>query len=51
VLSGGGVVLVCGAISLQHDIESILETALEQAGSKTIGELKSNGQFLTDCYE
>lgn len=51
VLSGGGVVLVCGAIVLQHDIESILETALKQAGGKAIGELKTNGQFLTDCYE
>ena len=49
-LAAGGTIMVCGALQMQHDIEIILEGALEEEKLGNLQDFKNRGQFLTDCY-
>ncbi|MBJ2125996.1 PepSY domain-containing protein [Flavobacterium sp. IB48] len=46
----GGVVMICGSLAMQKDVESILNELCLSKGLKTLEEYKANKQFLTDCY-
>lgn len=49
-LQNKGIIMVCGALAMQHDIEKILEKICQEHLNKSFEEFKANGQFLTDCY-
>ncbi|STD52935.1 PepSY domain-containing protein [Empedobacter falsenii] len=49
-LQNGGILMICGALTMQHDVEKVLEEICQQHLKKSFEEFKTNGQFLTDCY-
>ncbi|TGN29396.1 PepSY domain-containing protein [Empedobacter tilapiae] len=49
-LQNGGILMICGALIMQHDVEKVLEQICQQHLKKSFEEFKTNGQFLTDCY-
>ncbi|MDM1548051.1 PepSY domain-containing protein [Empedobacter falsenii] len=49
-LQNGGILMICGALTMQHDVEKVLEQICQQHLNKSFEEFKTNGQFLTDCY-
>ena len=49
-LQNKGVIMVCGALAMQHDIEKVLEEICQENLKKSFSEFKNNDQFLTDCY-
>ncbi|WP_312556387.1 PepSY domain-containing protein [Empedobacter brevis] len=49
-LQNKGVIMVCGALAMQHDVEKVLEKICQEQLNKSFEEFKRNGQFLTDCY-
>ncbi|WP_166334328.1 PepSY domain-containing protein [Sphingobacterium chungjuense] len=50
LLRNGGVIMICGALQMQRDVEAILETILANAGANNLEYYRSKGQLLTDCY-
>ena len=49
-LQNGGILMICGALTMQHDVEKVLEQICQQHLKKSFEEFKTNGQILTDCY-
>lgn len=49
-LQNGGILMICGALKMQHDVEKVLEQICQEHLNKSFEEFKTNGQFLTDCY-
>ena len=49
-LQNGAIIMICGALAMQNDVEKVLETICQEHLRKSFEEFKSNGQFLTDCY-
>lgn len=50
ILQQNGVIMICGALAMQHDIEKVLEEICQTHLNQSFDHFKSNGQFLTDCY-
>ncbi|AWK06395.1 FAD-binding oxidoreductase [Flavobacterium crocinum] len=50
LLKSGGVIMICGSLAMQKDVEVILNELCLSNGTKTLEEYKENGQLLTDCY-
>ncbi|MFB9075833.1 PepSY domain-containing protein [Flavobacterium procerum] len=50
LLQEGGVIMICGSVQMQLDVENILDELCLTSNSKNITEYKRNGQLLTDCY-
>ncbi|QBN20095.1 PepSY domain-containing protein [Flavobacterium nackdongense] len=50
LLKQGGVVMICGSLAMQKDVESVLEQLCLGRTTFTISDYKANGQILTDCY-
>ncbi|SNR43986.1 PepSY domain-containing protein [Flavobacterium sp. ov086] len=50
LLQQGGVIMICGSLAMQKDVESILDSLCLAKKTKSISEYKENGQVLTDCY-
>jgi sulfite reductase (NADPH) flavoprotein alpha-component len=50
LLQQGGVIMICGSLAMQKDVESILDNLCLEKKIKSISEYKENGQVLTDCY-
>ncbi|MCL8000595.1 hypothetical protein M8994_20605, partial [Brucella sp. 21LCYQ03] len=50
LLRDGGVIMICGALQMQRDVEVILEAILHYAGLANLEHYRSKGQLLTDCY-
>lgn len=50
LLKQGGVVMICGSLAMQKDVESILNELCLASTTKAIADYKVNGQLLTDCY-
>ncbi|CAM3388746.1 PepSY domain-containing protein [Flavobacterium chungbukense] len=50
LLKRGGVIMICGSLAMQQDVEAILSELLAEKGLKTLLEYKADKQFLTDCY-
>lgn len=46
----GSIVMVCGALAMQHDVETVLETICKIHLNTSFETFKAKGQFLTDCY-
>ena len=50
LLQQDGVIMICGSIAMQTDVETILDELFLKNGIKSISYYKNNGQLLTDCY-
>ena len=50
LLAQGGVILICGSLAMQKDVEAVLDALCTTKTGKTIFDYKTNGQVLTDCY-
>jgi sulfite reductase (NADPH) flavoprotein alpha-component len=49
-LSRGGVLMLCGSLSMQHDVIEWLETVCQEKNGQSISHYQSHGQVLMDCY-
>lgn len=49
LLKSNGVVMICGALKMQKDVESVLTCICEKDGFD-FQTFKANGQILADCY-
>ncbi|KOS07582.1 FAD-binding oxidoreductase [Flavobacterium akiainvivens] len=49
-LEAGGIIMLCGAIAMQQDVETVLETILASQNKQPLSHYKENGQLLADCY-
>lgn len=50
LLKQGGVIMICGSLAMQKDVEIILNELCLKNDTKSLSEYKENGQLLTDCY-
>jgi sulfite reductase (NADPH) flavoprotein alpha-component len=50
LLKEGGVIMICGSLAMQKDVEAILDKLCLERKIKSILDYKDNGQLLTDCY-
>lgn len=50
VLSGGGVLMICGSVSMQKDVLAVLEALCKHKDGSDVIRYQDNGQILTDCY-
>jgi sulfite reductase (NADPH) flavoprotein alpha-component len=50
LLANDGVIMICGAIKMQFDVENILDAICLEKNNKTLSDYKEKGQILSDCY-
>ncbi|MBG6186019.1 PepSY domain-containing protein [Flavobacterium sp. CAN_S2] len=50
LLTQGGVVMICGSLAMQKDVEAVLDILCLDKTGKGIADYKTKGQVLTDCY-
>jgi sulfite reductase (NADPH) flavoprotein alpha-component len=50
LLQQDGVIMICGSLAMQTDVEKILDELFLKNGIKSLSYYKNNGQLLTDCY-
>lgn len=49
-LENGGVIMICGSLHMQRDVEQVLEGIAPSQKGKTLQYYKDKNQILTDCY-
>jgi sulfite reductase (NADPH) flavoprotein alpha-component len=50
LLTQGGVIMICGSLAMQKDVEAVLDELCLARATMGIADYKANGQVLTDCY-
>lgn len=50
LLAHGGIVMICGSLAMQKDVESILDELCLAKTTTGIADYKARKQILTDCY-
>ena len=50
LLKQGGIVMICGSLAMQQDVESVLDSLFLENTNNNISDYMANGQILTDCY-
>lgn len=50
LLKNKGVIMICGSLVMQRDVEKLLGELLFASGSAPLDTFKANQQILTDCY-
>ncbi|MFD2966107.1 PepSY domain-containing protein [Sphingobacterium bambusae] len=50
LLRGQGVLMICGALAMQKDVEDLIDQVISVRGGQSLAHYKENGQVLTDCY-
>lgn len=50
LLQQNGVIMICGSLAMQKDVETILDELCLVNEIKGLSHYKHNGQLLTDCY-
>lgn len=50
LLHQGGVIMICGSLAMQKDVEAILDKLCTEKKTNNIAHYRENGQLLTDCY-
>ena len=50
LLQQDGVIMICGSLAMQKDVETILDELCLVNSIKNLHDYKKNGQILTDCY-
>lgn len=49
-LKGGGVLMLCGSLSMQKDVLNVLENICNSHTGRELSYYQSHGQILMDCY-
>lgn len=49
-LDQGQIIMICGGLSMQKEVEKVLDTYLKKISPYTLEHFKTKGQFKTDCY-
>ena len=49
-IKNNGVIMICGSLSMQHDVLDILEEISSKNLNQSLSEFENNGQLLLDCY-
>ncbi|RYG20138.1 MAG: FAD-binding oxidoreductase [Chitinophagaceae bacterium] len=49
-LAKGTVVMICGALQMQQDVERTIDTICMEINQQPLAYYKKQGQILTDCY-
>ncbi len=50
LLKQGGVIMICGSLPMQHDVEKVLEEILEGEAEASLQYYKEHHQIRADCY-
>ena len=50
LLKNGGVIMICGALAMQFDVEKVLDGICLSINNTPLATYKTQGQLLTDCY-
>jgi sulfite reductase (NADPH) flavoprotein alpha-component len=50
LLKDGAVVMICGSLLMQQDVEKVLNSICEELNGNSLSYYKQNGQLLSDCY-
>jgi sulfite reductase (NADPH) flavoprotein alpha-component len=50
LLNEEGVIMICGALQMQKDVETVLDEIVTAHNGKSLSYYKENNQILTDCY-
>lgn len=50
LLLNGGIVMICGALQMQKNVETVLNNIVIEHNGKPLSYYKENNQILTDCY-
>jgi sulfite reductase (NADPH) flavoprotein alpha-component len=50
LLQQGGVIMICGTLAMQKDVETILDELCLVNSIKNLHDYKKNEQILIDCY-
>jgi sulfite reductase (NADPH) flavoprotein alpha-component len=50
VLGTGGVIMICGSLSMQKDVMDLLEIICREQLNQPVSFYQSHGQVLMDCY-
>ncbi len=50
LLKNKGVIMICGSLAMQKDVEMILNTLCLEKNGNELSHYKNRGQILTDCY-
>ncbi|WP_069658737.1 PepSY domain-containing protein [Arcticibacter eurypsychrophilus] len=50
ILGKGGVMMICGSLSMQKDVMELLETICQTRTNKSLSFYQSHDQIRTDCY-
>lgn len=49
-LNNGAVIMICGSLTMQNDVEKVLQKICSTHSDFSFETFKNKGQFLTDCY-
>ena len=50
LLANGGVIMICGALKMQFDVENVLDAICLAKNNTILSDYTAKGQILTDCY-
>ncbi|MEP6931704.1 MAG: PepSY domain-containing protein [Flavobacterium sp.] len=50
LLNKGGTVMICGSLTMQQDVEKVLDAICIQKNGKDLAHYKTKKQVLADCY-
>lgn len=50
LLEKKGIIMICGSLNMQKDVEKVLEELSLAKNNKSLDHYKENNQILTDCY-
>lgn len=50
LLANNGVIMICGSLRMQKDVEAVLEELSMAKNQKSLSYYKEKNQILTDCY-
>lgn len=50
ILANGGVMMICGSLAMQRDVEQVLENLTLAMNNKPLSFYKEQKQLLSDCY-
>lgn len=50
LLSNDGVIMICGSLAMQQDVEAVLEKLCLEKNKFSLSVYKDKGQILSDCY-
>ena len=50
LLEEGGVIMICGALQMQLEVEKVLDEVVFVDSLKKCNDYKRKGQIVTECY-